>query len=149
MVLSGTAPGITQSALPDSIPRCEGIREATPAAWQEVVFDRVTLRVPEGFVPSSRIVGIDHGGREWIRREAAVRVINGFFGLNSFSAQEGTRCMADIRGRQVLLIERASTTGVSLLAWYPSLGPMFEANNTRPSDLRMLRQVLLSANAQK
>jgi hypothetical protein len=44
-----------------------------------------------------------------------------------------------------MLIEQVSKDAVMLLAWYPSLGPMFQASSARTGDLGMLRQILLSA----
>jgi hypothetical protein len=147
VMMLNAAPGMTQVVIPDSIPRCPESSEPAPAGWQEVVFGTVALRVPDGFLPSTRAVGIDHGGQEWVREPIAVRAINGFFGLASFRAIKGTRCVAETRGRQVLLIEDVTSDAVFVTAWYPNLGPMFDANSSRPDDIKLIRQILLSASA--
>ena len=81
-----------------------------------MAFDRVVLRVPRDFVLSKRIVGIDHGGREWVRGAIAVQAIDGRFAVTSFDNYDGSRCVAELRGGQVLLIERVSSRGVTLVA---------------------------------
>jgi hypothetical protein len=63
-----------QVKLPEGLAPCEAVKPA-PSSWQEIVFEPVTLRTPDGFQPSGRIVGIDHGGLEWVRGSATVRVI--------------------------------------------------------------------------
>jgi hypothetical protein len=146
IVLLGATSASTQARLPEGLAPCEPVKSA-PSSWQEIVFEPVTLRTPGGFKRSGRIVGIDHGGLEWVRGPASVRVIRGYFGLRSFEAHTGSRCVAVVRGRQVLLIEQVSKGSVALLAWYPTLAPMFEASSTRTDDLGMLRQILLSAES--
>ena len=147
LAVSGPGTGLAQSTLPDTIARCGGVNAAIPDDWSEVTFDGVALRVPRGFKASGRIVGVDHGGQEWVRGRAAVDAIRGFYYLGSFASGGGTRCVAEVRGHQVLLIEQVSAGKVSLLAWYPSFGPVFHASSDRAKDLQMLRKVLLSASA--
>ena len=146
VVLLGATWATAQVRLPEGLAPCEAVKPA-PSSWHQIVFEPVTLRTPDGFKPSGRLVGIDHGGLEWMRGSATVRVIRGYFGLRSFEAYTGSRCVALVRGRQVLLIEEVSKGSVALLAWYPTLAPMFQASSTRTEDLGVLRQILLSAES--
>jgi hypothetical protein len=140
--------GNAQSEIPDSVPVCDDVGEAAPSTWREVQFERTTIRLPPGFVPSGRIVGLDHGGVEWVRQSVSVRAINGYWAFRSFEASAGTRCVTERQGGQVLLIERVSRDGLVATAWYPYPGlfPIFQASSSRSEDLQLIRQILLSAS---
>jgi hypothetical protein len=139
--------GSARSAIPDSVPSCQQVVEPAPPSWREVQFLRVTLRLPPGFVLSDRIVGIEHGGIEWISKPMTVRVINGSFDYTSFRDHSGARCVAEARGRRVLLIETTWKEGFDVTAWSPGIGPVLSAGSSRADDIPMMRRILLTVDS--
>jgi hypothetical protein len=128
-----------------AFPACESVPLVSDRGWQQVQYERFSLRLPDDFRVPRGPIAFDHGGRLWTAHKRKVSISKIMLSARNLALPGVVPfriCQTGIGKHFAAVKELEFEDLIEVEAWLPDFGIMVSAQSRQTGDWPLLRSIV-------